>query len=146
MDNFDVQWSIANYLESHDLGNYRLVCKAWYNVYRKHLATRCFKCLKHSNILYNSNHCYRRVCRPCADSRFWNLKMTFNNLQHKKRLRILFDTYLEYPEFLAEKPHFFYYAYRILNQSIDKAGEPFKTYLVARERDYSILKVRFNGT
>lgn len=145
MDQFDIQYLIANYLESHDLGNYRLVCKTWYEVYRKHLETRCFKCLKHSTILYNSTHCHRRVCDDCASNRFWNIAscVLYRSLQHqkshKKRMRVTFNTYLEYPDFLRKNPILLYDIYHNLCDLIEITQPPFQDQLKQFKQQYQYL-------
>lgn len=145
MDHFDIQYLIANYLESHDLGNYRLVCKWWYEVYRKHLETRCFKCLKHSTILYHSNHCHRRVCESCASDRFYNLsssglyKRIAHQKKHKKRMRVVFTTYLEYPNYLQKNPKLLQDSYHKLCELIAIVKPPFQNQLLQFKQQYDLL-------
>jgi hypothetical protein len=144
MDNFDIQYTIANYLESHDLGNHRLVSKFWNEVYRVHLSTRCFKCLKHSKILYSSNHCYCKVCPSCAKSRFDHVrscalyKSIRHQKSHHKRIRIMYFTFLEYPDYLRDSG-LLNDSYQKLYQLIQVTTGPFRDHLLTVKKQYELL-------
>lgn len=137
---FDMLCVVANYLESHDLGAFRLVCLDWYDVYATILPSRCFKCLKHSEILYSSNKCQKRVCPECAGDRFYNIYSCSigKRLSHKKRLRIMFVTYLEYPEYLRTEPNKLKRSYDKIAELLVKARSPFRERLLEWKHEYEM--------
>lgn len=138
MNHFDIQYHIADYLESHDLGNFRLVCTSWYNVYWVHLKSRCFKCLKRAPFLYESNKCHRKACSECIRNRMYNIYHTSMGakLDHKKRIKIMFHTYLEYSTYLRTNKLLVQNSYTYLCELIEKARFPFRDRLLEYKAEY----------
>lgn len=139
---FDILIHLTNYLEGKDLQNFRLTCRNWYNVSLIIMPQRCFKCYRRDPI-YSSIRCSKKACESCINYRFYSIFLTASrkNLKHKKRLRIMFNTFLEYPQFLLTQPKLLIESYKELNCLLLMAQGDFEIYLTEQKRLYQKLNL-----